>query len=86
MPASNQTKWNTQYEDPRCHRKLLLCLPDGLQRDTRMLAALAEISVSEFVRRAITREIAEYLNQHPEHQVSFRGVLPQDASPASVPE
>lgn len=86
MPASNQTQWLLQYEDPRCHHKLLLCLPDGMQRDVRMLARLEEISVSEFLRRALTREIAAYLQGHPQFQASFRGQPLSDAARSSHPE
>ena len=77
MPAPiSQAEWPVTYErSPRCLRKTLLCLPEGVQRDMKILAKAKGISMSELVRRSAINQIAEYLREHPEHAASFRGEL-----------
>ena len=76
MPHLDSSGWMLNYIDPRSDTRMLVSLPSAILRDLHLLAKAKDISTSELVRRAVTREIASEIGEHPEIAPSFKGTLP----------
>lgn len=76
MPHPDGSGWLLTYADPRSDTRMLVSLPSAMLRDLRLLAKSQGTSISELVRRAVTREIAAEIRARPEIAPSFKGALP----------
>lgn len=84
MPHPDGSRWLLKYTDPRNDTRMLISLPSAMLRDLHLLAKAKGISTAEFVRRAVTRDIAHEIQARPEIARSFRGVCgEQQKSPDS---
>lgn len=74
MPRADGSNWMLVYQDPKNSTRLLISLPPDMLRDAHLLAKARGQSLSEFVRCAITGEVASAIAARPEISPSFRGV------------
>lgn len=90
MPKVDGSNWSLRYPSDQSNARALIALPADMVRDWRVLSTFLGLSMSEFVRRSLTREIAEFLIENPQAAPSLRGRLLEDAhvglsAPASSP-
>lgn len=57
MPQPKPEKWALQYQDPRSSKSMLFSLPVAMHEDLMRVAKAMDISASELLRRALTREL-----------------------------
>lgn len=75
MAIPDTSHWALGYDDPRSCTRFLFSIPPPMLRDLRMLAKSRDVTVSELLRQMITREVADFLEQRPDLQPSFKGQL-----------
>lgn len=75
LPTSDAA-WALRYPDTRSGSRLLVSLPPDMLHDLNVAAKGVDLSGAEFVRRALTRELAAVIRANPAAARSFRGQLP----------
>jgi len=85
MTLPDGSAWSLRYDDERSSARILASFPPGMLRDLRILARAKDMSLSELIRQACSREVAEFLEARPEVRASFRGMTP-DAHASRVAE